>query len=186
MVGLDELIRVGAIAVHQAPLRMIVGEGPLDVLTPNDLRHGRAPTGRAVETPGMVQILAGDVLVGSDGARLTVQIAEKPGAVLGPQLLLLRTDPDRLDPYFLAGHLRAARFGRDGTTRSRPSGATRAGLRRLQLPRLDLTEQGRHGTTFRQLLEAEQLLHETNRIAREVLNGGYRGLADGTLRPEGR
>lgn len=185
-VGVDDLIRRGVLALHQPPLRMTVGDGPLAVLTLNDLRRGRAATGRASDLPGLVPIRAGDVLVGADGPRLAVRLADEPGAVLGPQLLLLRVDPDRLDPYFLAGQLRAGGLVNEPASRSRPSGATRTGLRRLRLPRLPVAEQRRHGEAFRRLLEAERLLRDTNRIAHEVLDGGFRGLADGTLRPEGR
>ena len=100
------------------------------------------------------------------------------GAVLGPRLIALRPDPDRLDPHFLAGFLRVAAgpAGRTAVT-------SRAGARRVPIPLLALDEQRAHGEAFRRLLAFEDALHRCAREGAELVRLGFAGLASGVLAP---
>jgi hypothetical protein len=183
-VSLGELVRAGAVVIHQAPLRMAIDTGATLVLTAKDVRHRRAPTGRTDDGLGLVMIETGDVVtpvasrdwlalvISEDGGEL--------GAALGPQLYLLRVDPERLDPYFLAGFLRIGhgQAGRGGSLSSRSD------VHRVLLPRLPLADQRRYGEAFRQLMTFENTARQIASLADTVIRHGLAGLATGGLRPK--
>jgi hypothetical protein len=100
------------------------------------------------------------------------------GAVLGPQLLLFRPDPDRLDPHFLAGCLRAT-----GESSIRLGSSARLDPRRAQLPRLPVEEQRVYGEAFRRLLDFESELRRLRAVGDDLVRLGFDGLLDGTLEP---
>ncbi|MDT7783862.1 MAG: hypothetical protein QOF58_2281 [Pseudonocardiales bacterium] len=81
-------------------------------------------------------------------------------------------DPDRLDPDFLEGVLRAA-FART------PTGSTRLDVRRTQVPALPIHVQRRYGRTFAQLKALEEGLQEAAGLVRL----GYAGLLGGQIGP---
>jgi hypothetical protein len=97
-------------------------------------------------------------------------------AVLGPYLAVYRVNPKQLDPYFLAGVLRAA------ASRTH-QGSSRVDARRTQVPRLPLAEQEAYGRAFRQLIALEDALRETASLGESVIRLGFGGLMDGHLRP---
>ncbi|TDD56484.1 hypothetical protein E1286_02335 [Nonomuraea terrae] len=179
MTTLGELTRAGVVTVMQGPLR-IPDDGVLPLLTAKDLLLDREPTGRTGEAPGLVRVEEGDVVASLLVAGGSVpRVMTQAGAVLGPQLLLFRTDPERLDPYFLAGCLRA-----ESAASSRPGSSVRLDPRRAALPRLPIEEQRRYGEAFARLLA----LQDTARAVREISAGlvatGIDGLLDGSLKPE--
>jgi hypothetical protein len=78
--------------------------------------------------------------------------------VLGPQINRLRPDTERLDPWFLAGCLRAGSNARQAGTHA--TAASRIDARRLQVPRLPINEQRRYGDVHRQLVGFEHAIAE--------------------------
>ncbi|MEY9871050.1 hypothetical protein ABH931_000504 [Streptacidiphilus sp. MAP12-33] len=128
---------------------------------------------------------AGDVVVtvlGQEGGGVHVVTEDAAGAPLERGQQLLRPDPDVVDPWFLAGFLRSTANSRQASTFT--STSTRLDARRLQLPRLPLTEQRRYGERFRAVAEFEQALRQAARLGEQFAQGLYDGLADGG--PAGR
>jgi hypothetical protein len=101
--------------------------------------------------------------------------------VLGPGLALVRVDPARADPDFVAGWLWLG--ARDARLRSSTSTA-RFDVRRARLPRLARDEQAELGAVFRRLADLEAGLREIQELGANVLRLGLDGLGAGTLRPE--
>jgi SAM-dependent methyltransferase len=176
-----ELLRAGLLTIHQAPLRMVIDSGTTPVLTASDVRQHRAPSGRTTAEPGMIQLAVGDVVVPTATRDpLPLVITEPDQAVLGPQLYLLRTDPERLDPYFLAGFLRIRH-----THPSHRMGATssRSDLSRVTLPRLPLEEQRQYGDAFRKLVTFEAETRQVAALTESLIQQALAGLATGQLHP---
>jgi SAM-dependent methyltransferase len=177
--NVGELARAGAVTVLQAPLRMRAEGGGMPVLTVKDLLLDRAPSGRTDDEPGLVVIEPGDVIAPLIPREdMVARVMTRTGAVLGPQLLLLRPDPERLDPFFLAGCLRAV-----GETGVRPGSSGRVDPRRAQLPRLPIEEQRAYGETFRRLLAFEDAVREARTASETLVRLGFDGLLEGTLEP---
>ncbi|NUT12192.1 MAG: SAM-dependent methyltransferase, partial [Nonomuraea sp.] len=160
------------VSTSQAPPKMAADGGDVAVLTADDVLSGSAPSGLTTMQPGLIPIRPGDVVASYSGVRVMAD----GGAVLGPHLTLYRVDVRRLDPDFLAGHLRAA--GGRVTT-----GSSRFDVRRTRLPRLSLKEQQAYGEAFRQLAVLEDALRETSTLGRTLIRLGLDGLADGHLQP---
>ncbi|MER5643873.1 N-6 DNA methylase [Streptosporangium sp. NPDC002524] len=180
MTSVGELARAGVVTVHQGPLKMVVEEGPLPVMTVKDLLLDRAPSGRTEDAPELVVIEPGDVVAPLvPRGDVVIRVIGEGGAALGPQLLLFRVDPEWLDPHFLAGCLRVTG---EASTRLGPS--IRMDPRRAQLPRLPIDEQRAYGDVFRRLLVFEDSVHEIRRISEDLVRFGLDGLLDGTLQPE--
>jgi hypothetical protein len=179
MTNLGELVRAGVVTVMQGPLKL-AEDGELPLLTVKDLLLNREPSGRTGDSPGLVRINKGDVVVSLLLASGSVpRVMTQAGAVLGPQLLLFRTDPERLDPHFLAGCLRA-----ESSTASRPGSSVRLDPRRASLPRLPIEEQRRYGEAFAQLLALEDAARALREISDNLVAAGIDGLLDGSLTPE--
>ncbi|MEQ4303881.1 N-6 DNA methylase [Plantactinospora sp. B6F1] len=178
--SVGELVRAGMIALYQAPLKMVTDAGQLPVLTLKDLVTGRPPSGRTGSGPGLVEIEPGDVLVPVTSTTPMARVATEPGAILGPQLILLRVDPNQLDPYFLAGFLRAAQSSGGSRTSAL---LTRTDARRTPIPRLPLAEQREHGEAFRQLTAFADTFREAAALGELLIRLGFTGLADGSLQP---
>jgi hypothetical protein len=115
------------------------------------------------------------------GSAARVVDAATAGAALGRNLHLLRPDPAALDPWFLAGFLRGTANNRRAS--SYASTATRLDVRRLQVPRLPLSEQGRYGERFRAMAAFEEALRLAGQLGEQLVQGLYDGLTDGTVRP---
>ncbi|MEU8270987.1 N-6 DNA methylase [Sphaerisporangium sp. NPDC049002] len=179
MATVGELVRAGVVAVYQGPLKMAFEEDGLPVLTVKDLLLDRAPSRRTGDVPGLVIIEPGDVVSPLLYRRETAtRVMREVGAVLGPELLLFRTDPDRLDPQFLAGCLRGT-----GEASTRLGSSGRIDPRRAQLPRLPIDEQRAYGETFRRLLAFEDAVREMRTVSDALVRSGLDGLLEGTLQP---
>ncbi|MET8577101.1 N-6 DNA methylase [Streptomyces sp. NPDC005012] len=125
----------------------------------------------------------GDVVLpvsGGDGVARVIDEATA-GAVLGRNLVLLRPDPQTLDPWFLAGLLRGTANQRRAS--SFASTATRLDVRRLRVPRLPLEEQRRHGDRFRALDEFEGALRQVARLGERLVRGSHDSLTESLLPP---
>lgn len=100
--------------------------------------------------------------------------------MLGPHLLVVRTDPEVLDPYCLAGFLRrAAPRGA-----ALPSRGHRVDVRRARVPRLPIAEQRRYGEAFRRLEEFEDALNRLAADGRKLADRIRDGLVLGELLPD--
>ncbi|MET9593694.1 N-6 DNA methylase [Streptomyces sp. NPDC006516] len=180
-----ELARAGA-------LRLRTGSGASGgaarVLTEHDVLAGTAPSGTAAapttttETEPLL-LEPGDVVVPVLGGGSVARVVDEAtaGAALGRNLQLLRPDPAALDPWFLAGFLRATANNRQAS--SYASTATRLDARRLQVPRLPLAEQRRYGERFRDLAAFEDALRTAGRLGGQLVQGMYDGLTEGTVAP---
>ncbi|MEV0277671.1 N-6 DNA methylase [Streptomyces sp. NPDC050610] len=160
--------------------------GAPPVLTEHDVIVGSEPSGTlsegAAEEP--LRVEEGDVVVPVLGDVTVARVIDEAsaGAALGRGLHLLRPDPATLDPWFLAGFLRGTANQRQAS--SYASTPTRLDVRRLQLPRISLTDQRRYGRRFRALASFEESLRLAGRLGEQLVQGLYDGLTDGTARPE--
>ncbi|MFE5486914.1 N-6 DNA methylase [Streptomyces sp. NPDC056527] len=180
-----ELARGGAVTLRAGGAGTALAGAPVAVLTDHDVLAAQAPSGTLPDGPPEEPVLlaAGDVVVPVLGGGTAVRVvdAATAGAALGRNLQLLRPDPSALDPWFLAGFVRATANTRQAS--SYASTATRLDVRRLQLPRLPLVEQRRLGERFRALAEFEEALRLTARLGEQLVQGLHDGLADGTVAP---
>ncbi|MEU5219106.1 N-6 DNA methylase [Streptomyces sp. NPDC020807] len=180
-----ELARAGALTLHAGGTGTAPAGTPVPVLTDHDVLAAQPPSGTLPDGPPEPPVLLapGDVVVPvlGGGAAVRVVDATAAGAALGRNLQLLRPDPAALDPWFLAGFLRATANTRQAS--SYASTATRLDVRRLQLPRLPLREQRRFGERFRALAEFEETLRLASRLGEQLVQGLHDGLANGTVAP---
>ncbi|OZM71558.1 SAM-dependent methyltransferase [Amycolatopsis antarctica] len=172
-VTIAELVRAGSLTVRTAPARPAGESGDLPVLTAEDLVHGGRPTGRTADVPDLIRLDPGEVVASPLGP---ARVVGEGGAVLGPNLTAYAVDPAAIDPYFLAGCLRAAAPGaRTASSRLDP--------RRIRLPRLSLAQQQLHGRAFAELLAFEDGAREAAATAETLVRLGFDGLVDGRLVP---
>jgi hypothetical protein len=172
MTTIGELAKAGMVSFRHAPTKFTTGNGDLPVLTSDDLAANRPPSELTAPDPDLVEVAPGDVVASPMG---TARVITCHG-VLGPYLASYRVDPDRLDPHFLAGVLRAAA--------SRPhQGSSRIDARRTPVPRLPLAEQRAYGRAFGELIALEDALRQQAALGESVVELGFGGLMDGHLRP---
>ncbi|GII22718.1 N-6 DNA methylase [Planosporangium mesophilum] len=161
-------------------------EAPIRTLTAQDVAASRSASGAGDErAPGEgIEIREGDVILPEvlhGGARAArVADARDAGQLLGRNLFLLRPDPERLDPWFLAGFLAAEDNLNAAAT---GTSVVRLDVRRLRVPLLPLHEQRRYGTAFRQLQALRAAADLTSRLAEETVRALGSGLTGGALLP---
>ncbi|MEV4565141.1 N-6 DNA methylase [Nonomuraea sp. NPDC049419] len=130
------------------------------------------------------RVQPGDVLVPRVLSRqqTMVTVAGEEGAGQRPDsdVVLLRPDPARLDPWFLAGFL---------ATEENLAAASNLRLdvpfepRRFKVPLLPLHEQRRYGQAFQELRRLEQAAQEVWNLANETTRAVNTALAGGGLIP---
>lgn len=173
-----ELSRAGIVTIAQAPVRMTADDGEIPVLTLKDVQAHRAASGRAARQAGTVALRRGDVVLPIiAGADAAVRVIDEEGAVLGPRLVVLRPDPDRLDPEYLAGLLRVAVA--EGPPRS--GSGSRTDVRRLPVTLLPPVRQRELGAAFRRLAAFRDALHACVRSGEDLVRAANAGLAAGRL-----
>ncbi|TDO30035.1 type I restriction-modification system DNA methylase subunit [Kribbella sp. VKM Ac-2527] len=174
-----ELAKAGLISIQQAPIKMESEAGGQPVLTAHDVRHGSEPSGRGTPLPGAIELQPGDVVapILREGR---VRVVQEPGALLGSNLVMLRPDPDRIDPDLLAGCVRSA--AQESSTRTSAASA-RFDIRRVAVPRLGIDEQRRWGAIFSKLATTEAQLSELAEVGRQLVRSARLGLIHGGLRP---
>ncbi|WP_198679370.1 N-6 DNA methylase [Thermomonospora amylolytica] len=188
VVPLSELVRAGALTVRQVPLRRepaTAGTG-VPLLTAQDVIEGREPSAHVppdLLDDGERWIIAeeGDVVVTAAARSLAARVVERGGAVLGPHLVLVRADPDLLDPHYLAGILRSSANVRQSTA---VSSGSRIGIRRALVPRLPVEEQRRLGALFRRMDELTAALRAGADLGGELARLLADGIAEGALGPD--
>lgn len=179
VVTISDLVRLGQLKLL-GPVR--VGGPPETnkaVLTSGDVIAGRPGTGRAdeISTPRIV-VRTGDVVVPTAAPALSARVIIEGGELLGRGLMLLRGDPDSLDPWFLAGHLRTAANERQAVSLS---GVQRFDVRRAQVPRVPLDEQRRQGMAFRQMQLLEDAIRSATRLTEQLARQLAAGLVAGSM-----
>jgi len=122
---------------------------------------------------------AGDVIVVAVPRAFSAWVAADSPPAIGAQIHALRLDPALLDPWFLAGCLRAPSNARRAATHS--SGAARIDVRRLQVLCLPLDEQRRYGEAARLLAEFISLLRKTDDLGATLVHGLSETLLAGLL-----
>lgn len=158
------------------------------VLTAPDVATGAiaSATLSAAAPAEVVEIAAGDVLVPAvrsdrtGGRNARVAGPEDAGTVRGPHVHLLRVDPDRLDPWFIAGFL----TGTDNLAVTRTS-TVRFDPSRLRVPVLSLAEQRRYGALFRRLFLLRASARRAVEAAESAAELVVTGLTAGALEPRG-
>jgi hypothetical protein len=184
-----ELARSGALLLRAGGPGTAPPGVPFAVLTDYDVIAAGSPTGTlpeaAPDTPTEEAVLVreGDVVVPVLGGGAIARVIDDTtaGVALGRNLTLLRPDPTVLDPWFLAGFLRGTANNRQAS--SYASTVTRLDVRRIQLPRVSLTEQRRYGTSFRDLAAFEEALRLATSLGEQLVQGLYDGLTEGSVAP---
>ncbi|MFB9730040.1 N-6 DNA methylase [Haloechinothrix salitolerans] len=182
---INDLARAGAITVRQATGRLsttddLDSDGPL-VLSGRDLANGVSPSARLVEpSEDAIELRRGDVVAAMvvAGERPYAEVIGVDGLVLGRSVQLLRVDPDRVDPHFLAGLLRTRSLLRSATT---SSGGLRLDFRRVEVPVLDIGEQRRIGEQLRQVHDVETGLYDAAERGKTLAQHLTDGLAAGAV-----
>jgi hypothetical protein len=106
---------------------------------------------RPAESAHAELLRTGDILVPAtltENLMATVVDKEREGDPAGPSAHLVRPDPARLDPWFLAGFLAASASRQQATT---GTSAPRIDVRQLEVPLLPLEDQERYAMAFRRL-----------------------------------
>lgn len=156
------------------------------VLTGMDIARGTGPTGDPGEfrSDAAPVVATGDVLVravvGGTGPMARVADEGDAGALLGTQVHLLRPDPARLDPWFLAGFIDS-----EDNIAGASTGSTvlHVAPGRLRVPLMPLDEQRRYGEAFRHIHELRARARQAARLAEETAALLTGGLTGGALLP---
>lgn len=156
------------------------------VLTGKDIADGTRASVDLGQRPteGAPVVQSGDVLIrivrGGSGPMTRVADDNDDGAVLGHLVAALRPDPDRLDPWFLAGFLDA---GDNLAGASTGSTTVQVQPGRLRIPLLPLEEQRRYGEAFRRVHELRRAADRAADLARRSADILTDGLTAGALEP---
>ncbi len=180
-VPVAELARMGYLAIQAAPARGELAPGDQALLTADDVVAARPASGRAAQDGRWPPVSAGDVVVATAGGRLAAQVATEGGCLLGPGLILLRPDPARLDPYFLAGVLGSSANAQVSLVQTGATG--RADIRRAQVPQLPLAGQRRYGEAFRRMADLAVALRSASAAGADLAQLLADGVAEGVLEP---
>ncbi|XRQ08592.1 N-6 DNA methylase [Actinomadura welshii] len=187
-----DLARGGALAVHRGVRAAADAPpaGPTDrpVLRARDLLAGEGAGGDASEVrladPFVIE--AGDVLitqvVGPQGVATRVAGDGDAGCLLGNGVFLLRPDPARLDPWFLAGFVSAP----DNISKATTGTSTHQLVAsRLRVPLLPLEEQTAYGQAFRKVRDLGTSARDAATCANELAELIATTLTGGALLPPG-
>lgn len=193
---IGDLARAGALVTRQLAGRLETtddrdSDGP-PVLNGRDVATGAPPSERLAGQPAdVIELHRGDVVAPTVfmGDRPRAAVIDSDGWVLGRNVQLLRVDPERVDPYFLAGLLCMTSRLRNAST---SSGAHRIDFRRVEVPVLDLEEQRRIGELLRRVHEFEAGLQDLSErgttLAQQLIDGVASGVVDfcSITNPSGR
>ncbi|MEU9460510.1 N-6 DNA methylase [Streptomyces sp. NPDC048312] len=141
------------------------GHARVPLLTISDLLLDESPSGWVYPDDAVVAE-PGDVVVVGVSREFSAWVHEGPPMAVGPQIHALRVDPDVLDPWFLAGSLKAPANARHAGTHA--SSSSRIDVRRLQVRRIDLSEQRRYSDAFRHLAAFEGLAERLRIVAKRM------------------
>lgn len=187
---IGELARAGALAVYagQLPAEGSVRTGAVSkagvpFLAVSDLLMGGEPGGwipeQEVAHAALTTTERNDVIVSGVTRAFFAWVEDRAATVLGPQLYALRVDPAKLDPWFLAGCLRAPANGRQAGTHT--SSSARVDVRKLQVLQVPIAEQRRYGEVFRQVAHFEQTAQELGDLGAVLVRELSNNLSAGCL-----
>lgn len=180
-----DALRAAADSIPQANWPTVAGERAWRMVTLADLdRDGSVTLRRVSSKQEQVTPEPGDVIIPAiaTGAEVRGTVVTNAGArePLRENVHLVRADPARMDPWFLAGFLaapgsvRAAAYGTNGS---------RIDARRLKVPLLPLPEQQRYGRVFRELSDSEARANRVARLAAEFTELIRYALVEGAILP---
>ncbi|MFD1659545.1 N-6 DNA methylase [Streptomyces caeni] len=145
-----DLVKAGALTLRagqQPPETAAPTRGTVvPLLTIADLLLDGTPGGVLSADSAQAVAEEGDVVVAGVVRAFRAWVHEGPPMAVGPQLYILRVDPERLDARFLAGCLRAPANGRQAGTHA--SSSARVDIRRLQVLQLPLGSRRRTPRRF--------------------------------------
>ncbi len=150
------------------------------VLTVHDVLHDRPASGEPADLTPEIIVAPDDVIVPVMARQLTTRVVTDGGAALGSNLYVLRTNPKVLDPWFLAGQLRACAHDLSAGSLS---GLLRFDIRRVQVGRLGLAEQRRVGAAFRRVDAFDRAMRSATAAGADVVRLAIDGLARGAVDP---
>ncbi|WP_433194494.1 N-6 DNA methylase [Nocardia sp. CA-107356] len=187
---IGELARAGALVVYagQLPAEGSVRTGAVSkagvpFLAVSDLLMGGEPGGwipeQEVAAAALRTTERNDVIVSGVTRAFFAWVEDRAATVLGPQLYALRVDPAKLDPWFLAGCLRAPANGRQAGTHT--SSSARVDVRKLQVLQVPIAEQRRYGEVFRQVVRFEQTVQELGDLGAVLVRELSNNLSAGRL-----
>ncbi|WP_431952832.1 N-6 DNA methylase [Actinacidiphila sp. bgisy167] len=185
-----ELARAGALTLRggQQPPEGTVREGTspddgIPLLTVPDLLMGGEPRGclapEHLATFEAVVAEPGDIVVVGAARKFSAWVHEGPPIVLGPQLFIVRVQPEQLDAWFVAGSLRAPANARQAGTHATSS--SRIDVRRLQVRQVPLSEQRRYGKAFQELAAFERMVRRAADLGADLVRDLGDELASGRL-----
>jgi predicted RNA methylase len=122
---------------------------------------------------------SGDVLVVGVERAFGAWVHTGEPLVLGPQIHMLRADLALLDPWFLAGCLRASANVRQASTHA--STSARIDVRKLQVLQLPLAQQVPYGRAFHALADLESALAGVAQVGAGLIRTVSDRLAGGGL-----
>ncbi|MFF3904610.1 N-6 DNA methylase [Streptomyces sp. NPDC001848] len=167
-VTVQDLVKAGALTLRagQQPPETTAptGGAAVPLLTVADLLHDGSPGGLLSIDSAHAIAEQGDVVVAGVSRAFQAWVHEGPPMAVGPQLYVLRADPEKLDAHFLAGCLRAPANGRQAGTHA--STSSRVDIRRLQVLQLPLEKQVAYAETFRRLSAFEALLAKADGLGK--------------------
>lgn len=182
---ISELARAGALTLRHASGRLETtddpgADGPV-VFSVRDVATGAMPCARLTgQDQDVIELRCGDVVAPTifAGDRPRAEVIETDGWILGRNVQLLRVDPDRVNPHFLAGLLRSTSQLRNASTMS---SSHRIDFRRVEVPVLNIDEQRRLGEQFRQVNAFEAGLRDLAARGTSLSQHLTNGLAVGAL-----
>ncbi|MEV0842002.1 N-6 DNA methylase [Actinocatenispora sera] len=173
-----ELASRGAMEIISTPTRTNISDGDQPMLAADDVLAGRPATSTGAAESGVPQTEAGDVVLPVLAQTLSPRVLEQGGALLGPQLVLLRLDRTVLDPWFVAGFLAT----QDNARLSSSQGSVhRIDIKRARLPRLPIGAQQRYGNYFRRLNSLHDSLASAAALVAELAEQSASALTAGTI-----
>ncbi|WP_067863259.1 N-6 DNA methylase [Nocardia shimofusensis] len=155
-------------------------------LTGRDVATDSDPTGLVDDTwqRTVVRIERNDVIVplvhGGRDRVVNARVAPEKwiGAAIGLNVIALRVDPDRLDPWFVAG------FAGSPDTAASPLGSSiRLVPQRIRIPLLPLPRQREYGAAFARLHHLRAAARRTDDLAAHINRLVANGLTVGALEP---
>ncbi|MET7762638.1 N-6 DNA methylase [Streptomyces sp. NPDC005393] len=178
-----DLVKAGALTLRAGQQPPETAASPrraaLPLLTVSDLLMDGTPSGLIPADSAHAVAEEGDVVIAGVVRAYKAWVHEGPPMALGPQLYVLRVDPQKLDAHFLAGCLRAPANGRQAGTHA--SSSSRVDIRRLQVLQLPLEGQVAYAETFRRLTAFETLLTRADRLGKGLVSDVGDRLAAGGL-----
>ncbi|PZG02869.1 N-6 DNA methylase [Micromonospora deserti] len=161
-----------AVPALRVPDLMISGRARAWLSAADVVSHEAGGGTLTMVEPGVV------IVVGVERAFRAWVHAGEP-LVLGPQIYALRVDPALLDPWFLAGCLRAPDNLRVASTHT--STSAKIDVRKLQVLQMPLVRQRHYGRAFRAVVQLEAALAAIRNVGEGLLHTLGDQLAAGKL-----